>query len=206
MQEVTKRATVKPAAHDVIASSLEEPRYEPVEVGCHRQPTGPADLPNAGREDRSGAGRREGGSRRPVVGMMAAGFGITALAVTLAMTVPRSRPRTVSVLPVASTAVVGYPQVGVARQTYEPGHTSGWHVHPGMHSVVVLSGNLTIYDGNCQRTDYGAGDVYLGGSMAHLARNEGPDAAEMVVTYIFATSSTVGPGSPVSPPVGCDVS
>jgi hypothetical protein len=43
---------------------------------------------------------------------------------------------------------------------------SGWHVHPGVHSVVVLSGTLTVYDDHCVRTDDRPGEIYLGGDKA----------------------------------------
>ena len=63
-------------------------------------------------------------------------------------------------------ALTPFPTVGTATSSYGPGHTSGWHVHPGVHSVVVLSGTLTVYDENCVRTDYGPGQSYLGGAIA----------------------------------------
>ena len=94
------------------------------------------------------------------------------------------------------------PNVGTASETYEPGHTSGWHVHPGVHSVVVLSGTLTIYDERCVRTDYGPGETYLGGNAPHLARNEGTDDLDVAVTYIYTSKSR---GTPVAAPAGCDV-
>ena len=96
------------------------------------------------------------------------------------------------------------PNVGTASETYEPGHTSGWHVHPGVHSVVVLSGTLTIYDERCVRTDYGPGETYLGGNAPHLARNERADDLNVAITYVYSPTSGA-PDTPVAAPAGCDV-
>jgi quercetin dioxygenase-like cupin family protein len=100
--------------------------------------------------------------------------------------------------------VAALPNIGTASETYEPGHTSGWHVHPGVHSVVVLSGMLTIYDEHCVRTDYGPGEIYLGGNAPHLARNEGTDDLNVAITYVYSSTSQT-PGSPVAGPAGCGV-
>lgn len=96
------------------------------------------------------------------------------------------------------------PNVGTASETYEPGHTSGWHVHPGVHSVVVLGGTLTIYDERCVRTGYAPGETYLGGNAPHLARNERADDLNVAITYVYGATSRA-PGTPVAAPAGCDV-
>ncbi len=93
--------------------------------------------------------------------------------------------------------------VSTADLVYEPGHSSGWHVHPGVHSVVVLSGTLTVYDEACGRHDYGPGQAYLGGREPHLARNTGTETVGLAVTYV-ADPSADTPGSVVSPPMGCE--
>ena len=36
------------------------------------------------------------------------------------------------------------PDVALTGDTYEPGHSSGWHVQLGMHAVVVVPGTLTV--------------------------------------------------------------
>jgi quercetin dioxygenase-like cupin family protein len=105
---------------------------------------------------------------------------------------------------VVTASAAALPNVGTASETYEPGHTSGWHVHPGVHSVVVLSGTLTIYDEHCARTDYGPGETYLGGNRPHLARNEGTDDLNVAITYVYSSTSQT-PGSPVAGPAGCGV-
>ena len=68
--------------------------------------------------------------------------------------------------------------------SYAPGQSSGWHRHPGLHLVTVMSGTLTVYDGECTATTYGAGQEYVGGEEPHLARNETEVTLEMTVTYL----------------------
>ena len=100
--------------------------------------------------------------------------------------------------------VTPFPTVGMATSTYERGHTSGWHVHPGVHSVVVLSGTLTIYDENCGRTDHGPGQTYLGGATPHVARNETPDVVDVAITFVYRPSRE-DDGQVVPAPAGCEI-
>ena len=71
-----------------------------------------------------------------------------------------------------------------STSSYAPGQTSGWHRHPGMHLVTVVSGTLTVYDRDCTATTYAPGQSYLGGDEPHLARNETEAALDMAVTYL----------------------
>jgi hypothetical protein len=48
--------------------------------------------------------------------------------------------------------------------------TSGWHSHPGLHLVTVVSGTLTVYGPDCQPRSYGPGELHIGGDTVHLAR------------------------------------
>lgn len=89
--------------------------------------------------------------------------------------------------------------------TYAPGQTSGWHVHPGVHEVTVLSGFLTIYREDCQRRTYGPGDRYVGGPDRHMALNESAERLEMAVRWIFATEALPEAVTiPSTAPLGCD--
>ena len=92
--------------------------------------------------------------------------------------------------------------VAVVTQVYEPGQTSGWHAHAGLHAVAVLSGELTIYDRECRPRRVVAGKPYVGGLELHLARNETSEPVDMIVTYLNA----VGPEPPrTGAPAGCSV-
>ncbi len=104
----------------------------------------------------------------------------------------------------ASVAAAGGGDVTVTELTYAPGHSSGWHLHYGVHSVVVLGGTLTVYDEACGRQDYGPGASYLAGSLPHLARNEAPEELRVVVTSVYRRSATGEHGSAVPAPTGCE--
>ncbi len=51
----------------------------------------------------------------------------------------------------------GRADVMVQRIVIDPGGTSGWHHHPGVVTVVVTSGSVTVLDSDCNRTRYGPG-------------------------------------------------
>lgn len=109
--------------------------------------------------------------------------------------------------PASSAMTLGGPaDVTVQTATYEPGHSSGWHAHTGMHAVMVLSGAVTFYDSGCQGRTYGAGETYVGGQDVHLARNDTMEPVAMAVTYLFPTGqphTTFHVASPA--PAGCDI-
>ena len=88
--------------------------------------------------------------------------------------------------PASSGVAIGGPSDVAAQTTsYAPGQSSGWHSHTGLHAVVVLSGTLTIVDGECRRQTYGPGDSYVGGRDVHLASNDTASPLEIAVTYMF---------------------
>lgn len=159
-------------------------------------------------------GRPQSSGRRRAVLAMVAGVAIAALAsVTLvhrASLVPEesgARGRPPAPAPVSSGLMLGGPtDVTIQMATYEPGQTSGWHSHTGMHAVMVLSGTLTFYDGQCEARTYGPGDAYVGGQGLHLARNETDTPVELAVTYMFPTgASHTTFHVPAPAPAGCDI-
>lgn len=75
--------------------------------------------------------------------------------------------------------------------SYAPGQSSGWHRHPGLHLVTVMSGTLTVYERDCTAATYGAGQEYVGGEEPHLARNETEVTLEMTVTYLPRSGHTL---------------
>jgi quercetin dioxygenase-like cupin family protein len=105
---------------------------------------------------------------------------------------------------VVTDATSPFPNVGTVENTYEPGHTSGWHRHPGVHSAVVLSGTLAVYDAHCQRLEVGPGQSYLGGREPHVVRNEGTEPVQLIVTYVFANDNPLEHATVVPAPAGCD--
>lgn len=62
------------------------------------------------------------------------------------------------------------------------GGTSGWHTHPGMSLVTVISGEITLYDAAlCTPRRLTAGQTFVdeGGDHVHLVRNETASPAEV---------------------------
>ncbi len=145
-------------------------------------------------ERRSSRARRSGsaGRRSPVIAM-AAGVVMAATAALTLISQGSQGPHEASVgtrppVPAPASAGVALGSVAdvtVQKATYEPGQTSGWHSHTGMHAVMVLSGTLTIYDAECRPRTYAAGDTYVGGQELHVASNETASPVEMTVTYLF---------------------
>ena len=71
-----------------------------------------------------------------------------------------------------------------------PGGTTGWHSHPGPALALIISGALTLYDGDdpaCLAHTYTAGQGFVdaGQGHVHIARNlSSTDNAEVWVTYL----------------------
>ena len=88
--------------------------------------------------------------------------------------------------------------------TYDPGYSSGWHVHPRRHEVVVLSGALTVYADDCRPEVYAAGQRYVSGPERHLATNEAAAPLEMVVRWLAGEEGRLPEGTtPVEAPGQC---
>ena len=94
----------------------------------------------------------------------------------------------------AISRVNGPGKVWVARLTVEPGGSTGWHFHDGPIMVVVKTGALTLYDADCRRQQYTAGQAFLdpavGPRHAHIARNEGTEPVEAWVTFLLPADAT----------------
>ncbi len=102
-------------------------------------------------------------------------------------------PRTVpwAVADASTVRTSGPAELVVQTMTYVPGQTSGWHSHPGLHLVSVVSGTLTVYGPDCQARSYGPGEPYIGGDRVHLARNEGEVPVEMGVIYLTTPGQSI---------------
>lgn len=145
--------------------------------------------------------RRRG--RLGAVAAMSSGL-VAMLAAAVLFSAPRSdasAPKTEVTPPVTSDNGAS-PKVALTDSSYVPGHSSGWHVHSGVHSVVVLSGTLTIYDQRCLRHDYGVGESYIGGLEPHLATNEGSTTVTVVVTFV-SSPGALEHGRAVAEPAQC---
>lgn len=126
---------------------------------------------------------------------MAAGLLAVGLAATVLLSALNGTQGTPPPAPVRTTTAadplaltLSARDVSVVQQVYEPGQTSGWHSHSGIHAVAVLSGVLTVYDGKCRAQTVQPGHPYVGGQEPHLVRNETSEPVVMSVTYLNPTT------------------
>ena len=73
----------------------------------------------------------------------------------------------------------------VARFTFGPNSSTGWHTHPGKTLVTVKSGTFTVYHArDCAPTVYGPGDAFVElPSTVHIGRNETGSVVELGVVF-----------------------
>jgi quercetin dioxygenase-like cupin family protein len=69
---------------------------------------------------------------------------------------------------------------------YSVGGINGWHSHPGMVAVTLISGSIQWFNENCKEKDYKAGDSWTEGSQLHYFRVIGPVGIEFSATFITA--------------------
>lgn len=80
--------------------------------------------------------------------------------------------------------------IGVARVAIAAGGTSGWHSHPGVNFLAVISGTVVDYDGNnplCTSKTIHAGETFIdqGDTSVHLVRNETNSPAEFIAVFMY---------------------
>jgi quercetin dioxygenase-like cupin family protein len=74
---------------------------------------------------------------------------------------------------------------------YGPGGHNGWHSHPGMVAVTIISGAIQWFDANCEETDYKAGDSWTEGSQLHYFRVVGTTGAHLTAFFITAQGAAL---------------
>ena len=98
--------------------------------------------------------------------------------------------------------------VVMAQNTITPGGFSGWHSHPGVAVLVMLSGELTIYGerttgGECRIHTYTAGQVFIERpAFEQNAVNTGTVNAVVAVTF-FNVPHGASPRIDRTPPSNC---
>jgi quercetin dioxygenase-like cupin family protein len=108
--------------------------------------------------------------------------------------------------PSAKLSTRGAVDIVTATVTLAGGATSGWHTHPGIVLVTVVSGSLTFFDEHCQATVHAAGSAFVeSGDDAGLVHNNSATEPTIVnATYIVPVGTTVlridkpNPGCPES--------
>ena len=70
---------------------------------------------------------------------------------------------------------------------YAPGGHTGWHSHPGILLISVVSGSIEWYDSRCRKHVYNAGDSLTESTQTHYVRNvDTVNNAHFMVTYVIA--------------------
>ncbi len=69
---------------------------------------------------------------------------------------------------------------------YSVGGVNGWHSHPGMVAVTLVSGSLEWFDENCVETDYTAGQSWTEGSKLHYFRVVGTVGIHLTAFFLTA--------------------
>jgi len=70
---------------------------------------------------------------------------------------------------------------------YAPGGHTGWHSHPGILLISVVSGSIEWYDSRCRKHVYNAGDSLTETTQTHYVRNvDTVNNAHFMVTYVIA--------------------
>ena len=73
----------------------------------------------------------------------------------------------------------------VAKFTFGPNSSTGWHTHPGKTLVTVKTGTFTVYHArDCAPSVYGPGDAFVElPSTVHVGRNETGGIVELGVVF-----------------------
>jgi len=71
----------------------------------------------------------------------------------------------------------------VQSNVWQPGGSTGWHIHPGHSLIIVAAGTVTEYEGpdlDCKPHVYTKGMTFVDphGDHAHIIRNEGDAVAQ----------------------------
>jgi quercetin dioxygenase-like cupin family protein len=76
--------------------------------------------------------------------------------------------------------------ISLQHNAFAAGGHNGWHSHPGMVAVTIISGAIQWFDENCEETDYKAGDSWTEGSQLHYFRVVGPTGLHATAVFITA--------------------
>ena len=88
----------------------------------------------------------------------------------------------------------GLSDVYVQSNTWAPGGSTGWHMHPGYSLIIVTAGAVTDYEGHdpdCKPHVYktGMGFVDPGGDHVHILRNEGDVEAKTIAVQLIPANA-----------------
>jgi hypothetical protein len=89
--------------------------------------------------------------------------------------------------------------VAIVHVTFQPGGSTGWHVHPGPALVTVKTGRLTLHRAKgCGTRSFGAGQTFLelGPHDVNLTRNQTGAVTETLVTFLLPVGAPLTVDAP----------
>jgi quercetin dioxygenase-like cupin family protein len=89
--------------------------------------------------------------------------------------------------------------VATVHVTFQPGGSTGWHIHPGPALVTVKTGQLTLHRAKgCRTRTFSAGQTFLefGPNDVNLTRNETGSVTETVVTFLLPVGAPITMDAP----------
>jgi quercetin dioxygenase-like cupin family protein len=94
----------------------------------------------------------------------------------------------------------------VARFTFGPNSSTGWHTHPGRTLVTVKTGTFTVYHAeDCAPVVYGPGDAFVElPTTVHVGRNETTETVELGVVF-FRVPNGGSPRIDQPQPADCEI-
>jgi quercetin dioxygenase-like cupin family protein len=88
----------------------------------------------------------------------------------------------------AEIETLGQSDVYIIHRTIDPGGHTGWHSHPGVALVTVISGDATEFSGDdpsCTPLVHHAGSGFTEeAGHVHIVRNEGSTELEVLALYL----------------------
>src|ERR1700723_614777 len=79
---------------------------------------------------------------------------------------------------------------------YGVGGVNGWHSHPGLVAVTLVSGSIQWFNEDCRKTTYNAGDSWTEGSKVHYFRVLGTTAIHLTAFFITAQGAALRTDEP----------
>lgn len=86
--------------------------------------------------------------------------------------------------------------VSIQDAAITAGGANGWHSHPGMVFVTVVSGSITWYDENCVPTSYKAGDSWVEGDKLHAFKVTSSTTAHLMAVFVTAQGDALRTDQP----------
>jgi len=86
----------------------------------------------------------------------------------------------------ATLTTDGPSTITVQEAAYSATGQNGWHSHPGLVIVTLISGMIVWYNANCEPTTYHAGDAWMEGSQEHAFKVVGTTGIQLSAVYVIA--------------------